>query len=507
MASRISRLSAAARALWEDTEGVILPYVTIMLVVFIGTAVLALDGGRYMSLQTQLQKGADALAIAGAYELDRKPDSLTRATAAVNNLFSSTPHSTLFGTGGSVNVAISAIRFLHSLPGDATNPIPNSYVTAVPADARFIEVTVQPVSIPTILPAAFFGGATTVTAGAAAVAGNDEVACGITPVFICNPFEQPGDSYATATQRLITATSDTSFQRKLIRLANGGGGNATWGPGAFGYLYPEAGSLPNDGCFQGAAGDIGQAMAIGRPKSCYRKRGVDLRPGDPQEGKDGLNTRFGLYSQDFKCQASYVPDVNVRKGYKAGPSGNWCRATPDGSFTGTPPHTWPPGLEAKTVPLDDDMISNPAIMVGNGSWNCLNYWTSVYGTTPEAPAGCTATSTISRRSIYEYEIANPALLSRAPQTSKQTATAETGAPQCNAAAAQPGRREFAVAIVNCLSSPVPIQSNATNVPVAGFGKFFITHPTPGPGSDPYVEFMGMVEEGDGFNFDQVQLYR
>jgi hypothetical protein len=34
--------------------------VTLVLVVIVGPSVLALDGGRYMSLQTQLQKGADA---------------------------------------------------------------------------------------------------------------------------------------------------------------------------------------------------------------------------------------------------------------------------------------------------------------------------------------------------------------------------------------------------------------------------------------------------------------
>ncbi len=41
-----------AGAFWNDTSGVILPYVTIMLVVMVGLSVLALDGARLMSLQT-----------------------------------------------------------------------------------------------------------------------------------------------------------------------------------------------------------------------------------------------------------------------------------------------------------------------------------------------------------------------------------------------------------------------------------------------------------------------
>src|SRR6516165_10675090 len=67
-----------AKAFWDDTTGVILPYVTIMLLVIVGLSVLALDGARLMSLQTQLQNGADALALAGAAEL--RPHSASMRT-------------------------------------------------------------------------------------------------------------------------------------------------------------------------------------------------------------------------------------------------------------------------------------------------------------------------------------------------------------------------------------------------------------------------------------------
>jgi Flp pilus assembly protein TadG len=84
-----------ARAFWDDTSGVILPFVMILLVVIVGLSVLALDGARLMSLRTQLQNGADALALAGAAELDRLPDSETRARTAIERLLS---NSTLFGS-------------------------------------------------------------------------------------------------------------------------------------------------------------------------------------------------------------------------------------------------------------------------------------------------------------------------------------------------------------------------------------------------------------------------
>ena len=72
------------KTFWGDTDGIILPYVTVMLVVIIGVAVLALDGARYMYLQTELQNGADALALAAAAELDRTPTAIARALNAID---------------------------------------------------------------------------------------------------------------------------------------------------------------------------------------------------------------------------------------------------------------------------------------------------------------------------------------------------------------------------------------------------------------------------------------
>src|ERR1700688_2423127 len=91
-----ARIARSIKAFWGDTNGVILPYVTMMLVVIVGVSVLALDGSRYMSMQTQLQNGADALALAGAAELDRTPTAIERATNAVDSLIT---NSSLFGNG------------------------------------------------------------------------------------------------------------------------------------------------------------------------------------------------------------------------------------------------------------------------------------------------------------------------------------------------------------------------------------------------------------------------
>src|SRR6185436_4585386 len=72
----------------RDDRGAVLIYVTLVMPVLVGFALLAVDAARLQNLQTSLQKGADALALAGAAELDRKPTAIERADAAIANLVS-----------------------------------------------------------------------------------------------------------------------------------------------------------------------------------------------------------------------------------------------------------------------------------------------------------------------------------------------------------------------------------------------------------------------------------
>src|SRR5580692_12116820 len=93
--------------LWHDRRGTVLPYVAMMLAVIIGLSALALDASRLMSVQTQLQNAADALALAGAAELDRRPDSIIRAEAAIRNLIANP----LVGTGIDETIQVSGMDF------------------------------------------------------------------------------------------------------------------------------------------------------------------------------------------------------------------------------------------------------------------------------------------------------------------------------------------------------------------------------------------------------------
>jgi hypothetical protein len=75
---------------------------------------------------------------------------------------------------------------------------------------------------------------------------------------------------------------------------------------------------------------------------------------------------------------------------------------------------------------------------------------------------------------------------------------------------RPDRRILYAAVVNCQSLRLvgDAQSDAqSNVPVAAFGKFFLTSPLARLQTDLYVEMVGLVRPGDGVSFDVVQLYR
>src|SRR5215510_9880090 len=83
----VRRLPGLVTSFWNDTSGIVLVYVAIMLPVIVGFSLIALDSARLMSLQTQLQAAADALALAGARELDGKANSNTRAISAMAHAF------------------------------------------------------------------------------------------------------------------------------------------------------------------------------------------------------------------------------------------------------------------------------------------------------------------------------------------------------------------------------------------------------------------------------------
>jgi hypothetical protein len=487
-AGMIKTVIGFSEALWRDTTGIILPYVTLMLVVIVGMAVLALDGARYMSLQTQLQSGADALALAGAAELDRLPDAEDRAVHAIHSLLA---NSSLLGAGPSRNVQVAGVQFFSQIPASDDAGMSVGTIAPDPTRARFVAVTVKPVTLPTILPASMFGGTNAATTGASAVAGFDQVVCHFPPLFVCNPYETDGLTYEGATAALQAAAADPSVRRRLIRLHQYRGANE-YAAGDYGFL-----ESPTLGRGEGALID---ALATVRPTACFLQSGVNFRPGFVASAREGFNVRFDIYEgtmTSYKNEASYRPAENVRKGYVGGscralPATNWPIGSPPNQATGLPlDRTWP-HLHGR---------------MGAGDWDFSTYWQvnhSGDGRTPPTVSGSPAgnANPPSRYDVYRYEIEHGYVADRSPG-------GESGAPACYSGgqlSGTPDRRILHAAVVNCQSLGLNAGARAS-IPVAAFGKFFLALPLSRSQTDLYVETVDLVKPGDGVNYDMVQLYR
>ena len=476
-----------AKSVRTDTQGLILPYVTMMLIVIIGVSVLALDGARYMSLQTQLQNGADALALAGAAELDRLPDARIRAVRAIDNLVA---NGTLFGQQRRVQV--SRVEFYNRLPADDSRPMSEGLLATDGTNARFVAVTIRPVTLNTLLPASFFGGANAVAAGAGAVAGFDQVVCQLAPLYVCNPYEVPGMSYEQASGALQDAAADP-LMRRLLRLRQYGDRNQPLGAGDYGFL-----ELPQPSSDL----DVMDAIAVDRPRACFIQNGVNFRPGALPAVREALNVRFDIYEGTMSGREndpSYRPAPNVRKGYVGG--GSACNARPGSDW----PIGAPPG-QVTGLPLDREWPFQDG-RVGNGNWNFATYWQVNHGSAGRTPPIIDGNSTSNsnlpgRYEIYRYEIDQGYVADRSPG-------GETGVPACYGGSALsdvPDRRVLYSAIVNCQSLGL-VGGTQSNVPVAAFGKLFITLPLQRSQTDLYAELVGLVKPGDDGNFEMVQLYR
>ena len=484
------------KRLWNDRDGVVLPYVAIMLIAIIGLSALALDASRLMSVQTQLQNAADALALAGAAELDRRPDSIIRAEAAIRNLIAN--RVTGAGIGGVAQVG--AIDFLQTLPDSDDLPLTSANLTDDPTLTAYVQVTVKPMTMETIFPVSL-AGRRNIAVGAQAVAGYDQIVCDVSPLYVCNPFETPGMTYYQASQALLAADQGSGGTHRLIRLAGSQFGNGAYGRGTVGYVAPATGILPASTCGPGGGSGVPQALAASHVQACFRLSGVNMMSSSDPPAMDGLNTRFDIYANGFNSCRIYAPDLNVRKGFITAGNVNWCNAEPAGP-------NWPmPYPNSAALPVDQNMIRpadgmlDTSIAVGNGNWNCAAYWNVAHyaGAGKAAlPPGCTATASISRYNLYLYEM---------NFLTDRSLGGEIGAPQC----APPGennRRIVAAAIVNCGSNPVPVHADARRVPVAAFGRFFLVLPANrGTNGNLYAEFLGLVKRSDPLSTDMVQLYR
>lgn len=311
-------------------------YSAMFMTLAVGAGTLAIDFGRLELLNTEMQHAADAAALSGAVQLNGQDDSITRATNVAQNAMTPSSNIPAAGNGTALNTA--AVKFYVD------------YATKTEAisglDAKFIEVTMAPQPVNLLFApvlSAMFGGPTTRTLNATAVARVRPYVCHAPPLMMCDLAELDPD---------LDPTKPANIGRQ-IRLKEPQAGGGAWAPGNFGLL-----SLP-DG--SSGASDISDALAAVSPSDCYEIDVVTATGSKTNQVKNGINARF---------------DVGTS--------------------------SEPPAPNVINYPVDTDLGADANLKIGDGVWDIDGYWTAKHGSaTPADLIGAT------RYQAYLYELGLP----------------------------------------------------------------------------------------------------
>src|SRR5262249_15117906 len=312
---------------------------------------------------------------------------------------------------------VGRIKFYSRLPASDASPMSAGTLATSPGNARFVLVTVRPVTLPTILPAAFVGGANTGTSAASAVARVDQVVCGVTPIYVCNPYETAGMTYDQATEVLQDAAANPADQGRLLILRQYDA-NAPYAAANYGFL--DSPTLGHDEL------SLIESLAVVRPAACFMQRGVNFRPGFVRSVREAFNVRFDIYEESMGERynnPNYQPAQNVRKGYvvASGDGGN------DNACAARRGANWPIGGPPNQVTglLLDQTWPNFE-RIGAGNWDFNTYWQVNHtgSPPPDLTEGSAHNAYVpSRYRVYRYEIEQGYVADVSPG-------GESGAPAC-----------------------------------------------------------------------------
>ncbi|OHV74378.1 TadE/TadG family type IV pilus assembly protein [Ensifer sp. LCM 4579] len=461
-------LSKAIRRFLDDNRGYVIALTLISMPLLLGFSLMVIDVGRTGNLHTDLQNAVDAMALAGARELDGRDDAIDRANAAIETL----ANNAAFGGGGTgmslgshITVTYDAgndagstvtVTYLKQIPASDDDPIPASMVTTDASEASYAWVVAKPQAMTTIFPIPVGLNRDTINVSAEAVAVYRLSACDIAPVFICNPFEDQGK---TVNQAFL----DGDFHGAMISLHLPSNTGDRAGPGNYGFLDVLAGS---------GASDLKKYFAgYGAPMCLRRGSTVTTKPGNTGSVEEAINTRFDML-EGGAVPGSVTPAppaVNVRKGVqKTGGGPPSCDQKPKLSID---------PVKDKVMSFPDDKTylvndSTSGARVGKGDFDLASYWQTNYG--ESLPPALSGSPKPSRYQVYQYEIANGYYDRTSPG-------GETGSALCykkdNGDAdppRSPDRRITVAALVDCRAQGAI--NGKKDLTVSAFGKVFLTRP-------------------------------
>lgn len=499
----------------RDRDGYALAMTLVALPLVVGLSAFVIDGSRVANLHTDVQNAVDAMALAGARELDGEEDAIERAQAAISAMGG---NEVWFGDYGIANGMGSKARITYTTADGAQSDVTVSFLGAIPdsddtaigdgaceassanesnclakgnteaqrsANAAYVRVKAVPRDLRTIFRLPGLGN-DTVSVSAEAVATYSATVCDVTPIFICNPFENfQGNPMANGFSFAKNFGLGNLYGRQLMLKFK-----KTWkaGPGNYGYMKVDN------------AGYNGLAKAVGSSGgSCVRKSGLKIETTyNVGSVNTALNTRFGFYASWGTFVASntdYPSDINVRSGQSQGygeSRGRYSRCTPDCAYY-SPENNWY-YYDALGFPAGDyNYYFNGGTIAKSSSWDIDTYWDITHSDYSYAPRrsryrapnlpvsipksfpGLSEGTTPSRYDVYNYEIANNLVGNASPN-------GETGHSLCVVPSNPPvpERRKIFAAVINCVENRNNI-AQGNEVSAEAFASVFLTRPATGSG--------------------------
>jgi hypothetical protein len=427
-----------------DESGYVTALTLIAMPLLLGFSLMVIDVSRGNNLHTDLQNAVDAIALAGARELDGGADAIDRAEAAMTDLLQNQAR---MGDNGSLIIDADQVkwRFFEEIPADDDDPMDPEEATIDDHAAAYVWVWSNEQPMTSLFPLPTTLASSTVDIWADAVATYQVGACDVTPMFICNPFEDDDLSLEEAFAQGETYSREFRVLKTSSRP----------GPGNFGLLDTE---IP-----------LRTAFATGTSGTCFQQEAVTTKTGVTLGHVNaGLNVRFDVYSgslKSFDSDSAYRPAVNVRKGAKDTSGSAGC-----GKFQSDDP--------SKAMGFPAGLSYDSSTGMSGPDWDRSAYWSlnhsSTLPTIPSATHPTSTTASPSRYDVYNYEIANNLVADKAGGK----ANGETGVPRCykgdsDTLTTDPDRRIIFAAVVNCGAHDL---TGKTTVEADAFVSAFLTNP-------------------------------
>ncbi|MCK0153401.1 pilus assembly protein TadG-related protein [Alcanivorax sp. S6407] len=445
-------------------QGAYLVMMTVLIVVLIAVAALAIDVGRLLLMRTDMQNAADAAALAAAAELDADSNARARARAAARDLLEHDARfarvSELLGAtglpddafeffcviGSETDVDPAVTGFTDFCSGSLVET--DKYAATNDEDTHYVRVTLDPELVGDgdrftadliFLPALRAFGidvADTASAVATALAGRNFFTCNYPPMAMCDPWESEGSHFR-----------DEMEVGAHIQMRQQGANQ--WSSGNFGFLQP-----PNAGP---GATDVSEFIANEGGLGCNPATFTTQTGSMTNKTRGGWNTRFGIYDGPNPFQ-NYDAD-------------------------------YPPAPNVVGYPLDSGTDSVDS-RIGDGLWDVVGYWAAQHGGV--IPGGWNNANPPSRYEVYQYEIAN--------------GLPTDGTPDDPAGDAD--RRVMNMAVLSCEALGITGgKKSGVIFPADGFARMFLVRPAEGPPNLTfYGEFIGWAQENDDDYHVQIQLY-